>query len=240
MTRLKLAIFWIKHQDRTLCEIGVTAKPLLRVTFMKINALKVQKRLKDNWTSDNKEPAYVPITLDMTSAVKAFDRVKTILTHVWGVMGVPLAYVIRHLIIPYDEDEEIPLEDANSKFISHNQEMIVCTHILTDNANFDLSHDELEANGLFVLLFLTDLKMVWAILHALFSASIVWQHVKNFHAMQNGWYVWCTLHNHFLGDDKVNTTYTDILSTLKSLYYNGDRKNYNFDKYCTTHMEQHN
>jgi hypothetical protein len=34
--------------------------------------------------------------------------------------------------------------------------------------------------------------------------------------------------------------YNDILTTLKSTYYIGDRKNFNFDKYCTAHVEQHN
>jgi hypothetical protein len=33
---------------------------------------------------------------------------------------------------------------------------------------------------------------------------------------------------------------SDILMTLNSLHYSGDHKNFNFDKYCTAHMEQHN
>jgi hypothetical protein len=32
----------------------------------------------------------------------------------------------------------------------------------------------------------------------------------------------------------------DILPTLKSLHYSGNHKNFNFDKYCTAHVEQHN
>jgi hypothetical protein len=43
-----------------------------------------------------------------------------------------------------------------------------------------------------------------------------------------------------LGGDKINTMVSDILTTLKSLHYSGDRKNFNFDKYCTAHVEQHN
>jgi hypothetical protein len=33
---------------------------------------------------------------------------------------------------------------------------------------------------------------------------------------------------------------SDILSTLKILHYSGNHKNFNFDKYCTAHVEQHN
>jgi hypothetical protein len=32
----------------------------------------------------------------------------------------------------------------------------------------------------------------------------------------------------------------DALSTLKALHYGGDRKNFTFDKYCTSHIDQHN
>jgi hypothetical protein len=32
----------------------------------------------------------------------------------------------------------------------------------------------------------------------------------------------------------------DILTTLKSLHYSGDQRNFTFDKYCTAHVDQHN
>ncbi len=32
----------------------------------------------------------------------------------------------------------------------------------------------------------------------------------------------------------------DILSTLKSLHYSGDQRNFTLDKYCTAHVNQHN
>ena len=34
--------------------------------------------------------------------------------------------------------------------------------------------------------------------------------------------------------------YAEIIGTLKLMFYKGDLKNYNFDKYCTAHVEQHN
>ncbi len=44
----------------------------------------------------------------------------------------------------------------------------------------------------------------------------------------------------FLWGNKVNTMCSDIPSTLKTLHYGSNRKNFNFDKYCTAHVEQHN
>jgi hypothetical protein len=92
----------------------------------------------------------------------------------------------------------------------------------------------------FVPTFLTDSKKVWAILPALFLTSSMWQHVKKFTATQDGRQVYRTLHSHFWGADKVNTMVNDVLLSLKSKNYQGDRKNFNFDKYCLTHVAEHN
>jgi len=64
--------------------------------------------------------------------------------------------------------------------------------------------------------------------------------VKKFTATQDGRQVYRTLHFHFFGKDKVNTTHNDILSSLKSKIYQGDRKNFNFNKYCLVHVAEHN
>ncbi len=111
---------------------------------------------------------------------------------------------------------------------------------MTGDIDYDLSYDELKAHGPFAPTFLTDLKKIWAILHALFSTSGVWQHVKKFTATQDGHQLYCTLHAHFFGADKVNTMVNNILLSLKSKVYQGDQKNFNFDKYCLAHVEQHN
>ncbi len=51
-----------------------------------------------------KELEYTAIALDLTSAAKALEKVKTILTRVGGILGVPLVYVIRYLLIPKAEE----------------------------------------------------------------------------------------------------------------------------------------
>jgi hypothetical protein len=111
---------------------------------------------------------------------------------------------------------------------------------VSEDCDWDLEWDEIEVQGPFVPSFLTDSKKVWAILYALFSSSSVWQHVKKFTATQDGRQVYHTLHSHFFGKDKVNTMVNDILSSLKLKIYQGDRKNFNFDKYCLAHVFKHN
>ncbi len=82
VARLKLMTFWVRHQLRIDRVIGGTSNPLVRIDLETLNLLKEQKRLEDGWAANNKEPEYTAIALDITSAAKAFERVKTILTRV--------------------------------------------------------------------------------------------------------------------------------------------------------------
>ncbi len=115
MTRLKLLCFWIKHHYQTSRVVGTTSKPLVRMTLKTISFLRMQKHDKDVGASENKEPDYTPLTLDNSSTVKAFDKVKNLPTHVRGVTGIPLVYVMRHQLIPKDEDEDPPFGEEDTK-----------------------------------------------------------------------------------------------------------------------------
>ncbi len=65
-------------------------KPLEWVTLKMVSLLQMQKRDKDVWASENKEPKYTPLTFDTASATKVFAKVKNLLTRVCGMKGVPL------------------------------------------------------------------------------------------------------------------------------------------------------
>jgi hypothetical protein len=65
----------------------VTANPLVRTKLATLNLLREQKRLEDGWAANNKDPEYTTIALDLASAAKAFEKVKTILTRVGGYFG---------------------------------------------------------------------------------------------------------------------------------------------------------
>ncbi len=74
--------FWFRHQHCTGRVIGGVQNPLVRIELKTLNLLKEQKRLKDGWAANNKEPEYTVIALDLASAAKAFEKVKTILTRI--------------------------------------------------------------------------------------------------------------------------------------------------------------
>jgi hypothetical protein len=203
--------------------------------------LQQQKQDKDNWSSNNKEPEYTPLILDTATAMKVFDKVKSISAQLHGVTSVPLMYVIRVVLIHEDKKDDPPFGEEETKYTSIDMETTARAPILSGKADiFDEEFDNLEAHGPFSPTFLTGTKKIWSILLACFGFSSPWQHFKKFAAQQNGCQAWCTLHGHFFGGDKVSIMVSKILLTLKSLHYSGDHKNFTFDKYCTAHVDQHN
>jgi hypothetical protein len=133
-----------------------------------------------DWTSTNKEPEYIPLTLDIATTTKVFDKVKSILAQVHGVMSVPLVYVIRVALIPEDKKDDPPFGEEETKYTSIDMETMARTPILSNEADFNKEFENLEAYGPFVPTYLTNTKKVWSILLACFGISSTWQHVKKF------------------------------------------------------------
>jgi hypothetical protein len=81
--------------------------------------------------------------------------------------------------------------------------------------------------------------MVYNLLHACWGKTSWWSHVKKFSETKNGQQVYRTLHTLLLGRQQVVSTGSAIVTKLQSFRYEGDRKNFNFDKYVNLHIEQH-
>jgi hypothetical protein len=77
-------------------------------------------------------------------------------------------------------------------------------------------------------------------LDALWGKTLAWTHVKSYDKTQNERQAYCALHNLFYGGNKVRSMGTAVHTTLNSLTYTRDTKNYNFDKYVTKHVKQRN
>ena len=48
------------------------------------------------------------------------------------------------------------------------------------------------------------------------------------------------MYAHYLGPNNVDHLSTSLTRTLQNLDYNGEKKNWNFDKYQAYHLEQNN
>jgi hypothetical protein len=61
-----------------------------------------------------------------------------------------------------------------------------------------------------------------------------------FSKSKNGCQVYRTLHTVLLGGQQVVSTGSAIIAKVKSFRYEGNHKNFNFNKYVNLHVEQHN
>ena len=134
--RLQLLVFYYKHLD----QIQMKFNPDW-VTIEALSKLKDQKILEQNWIEQNPEHKLKPMQLDVLRAAQAFDQAMTILRRIWGVTEVPLAYVVRHRIIPNNEEME-----AWAPIIG------------IDNYDKNANDKTLERDGPFTTSFLSDTK----------------------------------------------------------------------------------
>jgi hypothetical protein len=167
-----------------------------------------------------------------------------------GIAGQPFSYVPHPNLKgpnnanPDDETEDpLPFGQPGSPYVSIDEKLCRRAPILrTDLTHFQLStsFETLESDGPFELDFLTNMVMVYNVLHACWGKSSWWSHVKKFSRTKDGRHVYWTLHTILLGGQQVVSTSKDIVTKLQSFRHEGDCKNFNFDKYVNLHVEQLN
>ena len=236
VTRLKLTSFYVKHQART----SRTLTSLTSVTPDQILSLRDQRDLELSWKDTHPTPDTFPATvLEQKTAATTFEQIRSMLARIRGVTGVPLAYVIRPDIEVVDSSDDPSYFRTGTKYASVDLELISRAPILADGNSSD-DDEELEADGPFHPKFSIDNRTVWSILNAMFSGGGQWQYCKKYSSSQNGQKVWRTLHNLFYGPERITQHVSTVLKKLGELTYNEDTRNWNFDKYCQAHCEQHN
>ena len=240
VTRFQLLVYYVKHLDRTdrLWFMSIDAD---HITLHVLTSFKDQKKLEKDWLKQNPEHKLEAIHLDNNQAARSFDQAVTILRRIRGVTGVPLSYVVRHKLIPTHHADDPACGKVDSDYTTFDEELEARAPIIEEHNYYsDVTVEDLERSGPFHPAFRSDTKKVWATLHALFGTTSAWAHVKTLDKTQNGRQAFRILHKHFFGGNKVSMMATTVLSNLRNLTYTGDTKNYNFDKYVTNHVQQHN
>jgi hypothetical protein len=166
-----------------------------------------------------------------------------------GITGIPLSYVVRFILmspnkLTYGDPirDYPPFGQAGSPYSSVDDELVARAAILRNNlthGQLAASQETLKNEGPFEPTFMADMVLVYDVLHACWGKSSWWTHVKKIKG-KNGRQVWRTLHAALLGGDRITSTGSAIVAKLQTFSYDGDQKNFNFDKYVTLHVEQHN
>jgi hypothetical protein len=245
MTRLKIFAFWARHMWWT--SRGVNN--WTNTTWDDIKTLTNQKTLEDSLL-DTKQPETPTMTLDSQLAAKAFTNMLILLSKMRGIAGHLLNYVPRsNLKGPNNADiddetkDPLPFGQQGSPYFLIDNELCRRAPILrSDLTHFQLatSLETLESAGSFEPSFLANMVTVYNVLHACWGNSSWWSHMKRFSKTKNRQQVYRTLHTLLLGGQRVVSTGSAIVTKLQSFKYEGDHKNFNFDKYVNLHVEQHN
>jgi hypothetical protein len=244
--RLKLLVFWAKHMWCT--SRGVD--DLSEVDYdQDIKHLQAQKAFGDS-LDDSKEPDAPKMTLTPATAAASCTQMKMHLAKCRDTTGLPLKYVIRPQLkgphdVPEDGPEDPPpFDDHDSPYVMIDAELTACAPIL----QHDLTHaqlarplDYLEEHGPFDPTFVQDLAKVYNILHTTWGTSQPWTHARSAAAKtQNGRKAFRVLHTHLLGGQQLVTSGSAIMTRLQLLQYDGDRRNFDFNKYVALHVAGHN
>jgi hypothetical protein len=245
VTHLKLFAFWARHMWQT--SRGVD--DWTNTTWDDIKTLTNLKTLKDNLL-DTKQPETPAMTLEPQLAAKAFTGMIILLGKMQGIAGHPLSYVLRSNLkrpndsnIDNETEDPPPFDQPGSPYFSIDDELCCRAPILHSNlthSQLTASLETLESDGPFEPSFLANMVMVYNVLHACWGKSSWWSHLKKFSKTKNRRQVYRTLHTLLLGGQRVVSIGSAIVSKLQSFRYEGDRKNFNFDKYVNLHVEQHN
>jgi len=239
VTRFKLFAFWARHRWRTCRSIDDWTD----ISWDDVSILKNQKTLEDN-LQDRKAPKPPVMTLDPQTAAKAFLEMTIFLSKLRGITGLPLSYVPRFTLkSPYNLAYDDPIRDhpafgkSGSPYSSVDDELVARAAILKNDltqGQLAASLETLESEGPFKPAFMADMALVFDVLHASWGKLSWWAHVKKIKG-KNGCQVWRILHTVLLGGDRITTTGSAIVAKLQTFTYDGDKKNFNFDK-CIIYM----
>ena len=156
----------------------ITKKYLKNIRDQQTMELKYKK------TKDNPDPK--TMTLDLSTAPACFEKMKVILSAMWGATGIPLHCVILTDLRPPAHGSDQAWSMLSSRYMTIDTKLIAWDPILGDRANLHHQDSILELKGPFHATFSTDMKKVWALLYATFGHNSCWQHVNKFQTTQNG------------------------------------------------------
>ena len=100
-----------------------------------------------------------------------FEAPETLFGRMRGMSGIPLLYVVRPEVEPPDEDEDPTVGEADSPYLTHDDEMIARAPILLDRDRCTGDVDQWDVTGPFNNTYLQDRKKVWVVLHAIFNGT---------------------------------------------------------------------
>ena len=220
---LKLVAFYCRHQERVSRQLNIAS-----ITLASIRKFIKQRDLERVSSTSVREPP----TVNVKDWPRTMEGIEEYLQQFRGTTGVPLSYVIRREIKPAPDSD-----DPSSNYPTIEHEMVARAPIIAPGATGDVP--TLEANGPFTQSFITDRSEVWAKLAVIFGSAECWTYAKIARRSRDGRLCFRSVYNHYLGPNNIDHMASRAERKLRDSTYHAERRNWNFEKYVTTHKEQH-
>jgi hypothetical protein len=208
---LKLAAYYIRHQKRI-------NRPAM-VAGITIDSVRRLRELRASEES-HKDPTEKPVINDKNWPRTLEDIVEHLRNHL-GQTHIPLAYVVR-------KEEEVQ---------PHIQDPLANYPIIQDEMIGRAPHKDIDGDR--TLLFNTDNKKVWTIIHELVRNHKCYTYIKGFARARDGRAAFLALRDHYLGINNVNRLASGAEHMLHTARYQNESKRFNFESYVSIHKEQH-
>ena len=207
---LKLLAFYLKLLDWTSEPLDPAA--VTKALLRPLSTLKT-------WMKDHKDPE--PPTINNKDWPRNIEALEEYFRGCLSSNGVPLAYVIR--------EEEAPADAPPGGWPTTQDHMIMRCPIRTGGPGTPYTLD-----------FPNDNQRVWELLSAITrDLDYCWTYVKAFQRTRDGRGAYLALKSHYLGDNYVDQMASAAEHKLANTFYNGERRNFSFEKYVRVHVEQH-
>ena len=206
---MKLAAYWLKFCIKT-----------SRVTQpgdIDLPAVRSIRGLRD-WEDNHSALEAADNIINTKDWPKTMEAIVELLRGNLGVMGIPLAYVVR-------ENEAVAADPADG-WPTQQDEMINRAPIV-------------NAAGNRTATFITDNQRTWVIISEITRDKECWTYVKVAQRTRDGRMAFWSLYNHYLGPNAVDNMANLAERKLIQTTYDGEKKRWNFEKYMTVHTDAH-
>ena len=206
---LKLAAYWLRYKEKTSRQVNHAD-----VTLESVRSIRELKEWEDSHT-DSDPPDKIINARDWT---KTLEAVVEFLRGNLGTSKIPLSYVVR--------DQLAPTDDPENGWPTLQDEMIARAPIMRNDEEYNLT-------------FANDNQKVWDLISKITREHECWTYVKQGQRLRDGRMAFMALKNHFLGPNNADNLANSAERKLTTTTYHGEKRKWNFEKYCRLHIEQH-
>jgi hypothetical protein len=223
---LKRMCYQLRHHTRV-------SRPVVwaDITLASVRAFSAQAEME----ASHKDPTTLPV-MDPKNWTKNFEAIDEYFMGLRGYKKSPLRYVFRPELVPALAAVDPPTGAVGSLHISHDDEMCARGPIILAGAVVGPDAETLRA---FAPSFVVDRVAVWEKLAEILLTNDAFTVIKAAKKTRNGRLAYQLLYAHYLGPNNVGNMAGEAENILKTAKYDGEKRQWNFEKYALMHLCQH-